>query len=66
MHLVPPRSCTAHVAVLLTSVHADRQTADTQAGGQARLTDKEVLQVKANMSMYYQKLTKTCTPVRIL
>ena len=41
----------------------DRQTgrqADRQARRQARLTDRKILQVKANVPMDYQKLTITC------
>jgi len=41
----------------------DRQTdrqAGRQARRQARLTDRKILQVKANVPMDYQKLTITC------
>jgi len=52
-----------------TDRQTDRQTgrhrqagrqADRQAGRQARLTDRKILQVKANVPMDYQKLTITC------
>jgi len=48
-----------------TDIQTDRQ-AGRQAGRQARVTNRKILQVKANVSMYYQKLTKTCTSVRTL
>ena len=49
-----------------TDRYTDGQTDRRQAGRQTRMTNRKVLQFKANVPIDYQKLTKTCTSVRVL